>query len=330
MTVNDSVHIGKITYAIDHNTDLLHGGIVFKQVEISSRDTYTYVYLSFDGTDLLAKYITRNHLEVFKLSRGNNGYFNLIFESFAIHPNMNFEQALKPSESKKIVSVVSRFNDLRRVEYELRNMNTRKVTRNVIGKDGQPELVQFKTVTTSAGLSTSLFNELVPAFRSYLRNKANKVLKESVEAEKVQKERTRAYQTVRREAVNQLHESMKSMLSSCGLEPDKMGAPSISVTGVQRYVSTGLGAVSARIGGVEVFAKILASNSLGTVGESKSAYRSAVEAVDGGIKCLDEATAVIIKARPTNSHPASLGRLSRVSDGSGEGKKVHPAFANVG
>lgn len=323
--VQDSISIGKITYAIDHNTKLLAEGKLFKSVEVGGSDKYSNVAIKFDGSSLVTKYITRAQLEVVVISKGNNGHFNLQFDSYKIQPGVSVEQATNPHPSLAIAKCRSRFNDLRRVEYQLQVAGKRNVIRNETDKDGKVSLVQFRTVAKQAGFSIELFNELVVAFRNYLRNKESGVLPEVKEAKKIQSEKTNNYQTERRESTRELAKAMSNLRSYVGLEEVK-DAPTISVAGVQSFISSGAIDVAKKTGKKAEILEVLKTFGFSKESTAKEKYKSAVSASAEGRACLDEILNVL-KAQ------------SRVSPKSGtptkdvapkEKKEVNPDLKNMG
>lgn len=295
MPVLDYIHIGKITYAIDHNTDLLTPETIFKKIEIGSGDEYTFATLSFDGSTLNARYIAGGKLEMFKLTKGNNGFFNVVFERYSIRQGTSYEQAIHPSSMSLVARVSSRFNDLRRVEYEIRTSESRQVSRNKTNRAGEPVLVQFKTVASISGISPDLFTECVSAFRSYIRNKSNNVLKENEVLKEQQEERTRAYQEKRRESALVLQKRMLELLAYSGVKIVDLEQPTISVVGIHRYTMHGLNLVAQKLNARDEIKSVVVYLEFENVAHLKEKYKSATDLIDVSLKCIEMAAGMVAK-----------------------------------
>lgn len=309
MSVVDSIHIGKITYAIDHNTELLRSGTLFKKIEIESESEYTFATMSFDGNTLTAQYMSSGNLEIFKLSKGNNGFFNVDFEKYAIRQGTSFEHAIHPSAVSLLGRVSSRFNDLRRVEFEYRSSDRRQVERNKVGRSGEVVLVQFRTVATMAGINSDLFTECVSAFRSYIRNKSNNVLKENEVLKEQKDEKIRAYQKQRQESALELQKRMLGLLSFSGVKIVNLDQPTISIIGVHRYTMQGLNLVAKKLHALDEAKTVVVYHDFENVGHLKEKYKSATDVIEIALKCIDMYSEMI--AKKVSTKPLAVKKDSR-------------------
>lgn len=308
MPVVDSIHIGKITYAIDHNTELLRSGTLFKKIEIDSDSEYTFVTMSFDGNTLTAQYMSSGNLELFKLSKGNSGFFNVDFEKYAIRQGTSFEHAIHPSSVSLLSRVSSRFNDLRRVEFEYRSSDRRQVERNKVGRSGEVVPVQFRTVANMAGINSDLFTECVSAFRSYIRNKSNNVLKENEVLKEQKDEKIRAYQKQRQESAFELQKRMLGLLSFSGVKIVDLDQPTISIIGVHRYTMNGLNLVAKKLNARDEAKTVVVYHDFENVGHLKEKYKSATDVIEIALNCIDMYSGMV--AKKISGVPAKVSKQS--------------------
>lgn len=225
------MNLGKILYAIDHNTGHLNGNIVAEQLEVLGTEIYDLA-IKFDGGPLHMLYKTIGPLgptvEIITISPGKNGFYN-VDHNIQINGSMH-------------ARVQSRMKGLNQVEYSKQINGTRAAFRNKVGEDG-PKLVQYSTMlrdpSSPTGGTSSVLIEVLSAMKSYQRNKAKGILRENKEEREQKNTKARSYQSERREYLRFLKSNITSARAIADLG-EYSGNLVISSESVCKYAYEGL------------------------------------------------------------------------------------------
>lgn len=225
------MNLGKILYAIDHNTGQLDGNILAEQLEVRGEEIFNLA-IKFDGGPLQMQYETLGPLghsvEGITISPGKNGFYN-VEHNILINGTM-------------YARVQSRMKGLHQVEYSKQISGTRAAFRNKLGEDG-PKLVQYSSMlkdpSSPTGGTSVVLIEVMSAMKAYQRNKAKGILRENKEEREQKNTKARSYQSERREYLRFLKSNITSARAIADLG-EYSGNLVISSESVCKYAYEGL------------------------------------------------------------------------------------------